>query len=115
MGVVALHHDVVDTDHVALGDGGGVVNGAEPEIAAQHLAREQVRGPGVALGARRRVRQHVVGAVHQHRDPANATFGEAPLAVPGSAAGRRTTATRPAANKRVDGEDGGQQLERRVR
>ena len=36
-------------DHVALRHGGRVVDGAEPEVAPQHLARQQVRRPGRAL------------------------------------------------------------------
>ena len=46
VGVVALHHDVVDADAVAQLDDRRVVDGAEPEVAAQDLARAQLRRPG---------------------------------------------------------------------
>ena len=113
VGVVALHHDVVDADDVALRHGGRVVDGAEPEVAPQHLARQQVGRPGVALGARRRVPEHVVGPVHQHGHPADAALGQGDVQ---SGEAQRHARPQPLAGgeQRVDREDGGQQLERRV-
>ena len=39
VGVVALHHDVVDADAVAHLQRGRVVDGAEPEVALHRLRR----------------------------------------------------------------------------
>src|SRR5438309_11146225 len=37
MGIVDLHHDVVDADHMAQADRRWIVDGAEPEVAAQDI------------------------------------------------------------------------------
>ena len=112
--VVALHHDVVDADDVALCDGRRVVNGAEPEVAPQHLTRQEVRGPGGALAAGRRMTQDVIGPVHQHRDPADPTLGERHLEIREA---KRHAGPQPFARSEegVHGEQRGQQLERRIR
>ena len=112
--VVALHHDVVDADDVALPDGGRVVDGAEPEVAPEHLARQEFRGPRGALAAGRRVTQDVVGPVHQHRDPPDAALGQRHLQVRKA---ERHAGPQPFAGgeERVHGEHGGQQFERWIR
>ena len=111
--VVALHHDVVEADHVALRHGGRVVDGAEPEVAPEDLARQEVRRPGGALGARGRMAQDVVGPVHQHRDPPDAALGQRHLQAR-EAQGDARPEPFAGGQERVHGEHGGQQLERRV-
>ena len=84
-----------------------------PEVPAQHLAREQVAGPGVALRARGGVLEHVVRAVHQHRHPADAAFGQRDVEAGET---ERHAGPQPFARRqqRVHGEEGRQELEGRV-
>src|SRR5205807_8993970 len=70
VGKIDLHHDVVDSDGVAGVDGRRVVDGAEPEVAAQHVGRANVpgqAGPGAVDDG--------VEAVDEHGHPADAALG----------------------------------------
>ena len=42
--VVAFEHDVVDADAVANFDCGRIIDGAEPEVAAEDLGRQDAAG-----------------------------------------------------------------------
>src|SRR5262245_47461261 len=72
VGIVGLHHDVLDADAVARVDRRRVVDRAEPEVALQRLSRAVV-GPEAAVDVARAV-DDVVEPVEEHRDPADATF-----------------------------------------
>ncbi len=80
VGVVDLHHDVVDPDGVAGVDRRRVVDGAEPEAAAQHVGRALVPAHAVAGAV-----DEVVEPVEQHGHPADAALGHRHLAGRGSA------------------------------
>ena len=114
VGVVALHHDVVDADPWRMRDDRGVVDGAEPEVAAQHLAR------AAAPRARPRLSvpdaewlEDVVDPVHQHRHPADAPLGHGHGQV-GEAQGHAGPQPFGRGHEGVHREEGGEQLEGRV-
>ena len=73
VGVVALDHDVVDADAVTKRERRRVVDGAEPEVALQHLARAQVdTTPHRAPPSR--VVDDVVEPVEEQRHPSDAAL-----------------------------------------
>jgi len=75
--VVALPGDGVETDYAARLDADGVVDEAGDHVLAPHLARlaalEVLVRPGVV------VLVHVVGALEEVRDPADAALGQRDL------------------------------------
>ena len=77
--VVALDHDVVDADDVALDERRRVLDGAEVEVAPEHLRGRS--GDVVPRAVHRVVPRHVVEPVDQTRDPADAALGQADLQV----------------------------------
>ena len=48
MGIVGLHHDVVNSDPMTGVDGRRVVEGAEPEVPGQHIGGSGVSSEPVA-------------------------------------------------------------------
>ena len=73
--VVGLEADVVDADAVALLEPRPVLDGAEPEVALQHLGRGEVDALPRAVHVL--VALDVVEPVEQTGDPADAALGEA--------------------------------------
>src|SRR6185437_1391384 len=74
VGVVGLQQHVLGADAVDGAEGGGVLDGAEPEVPLQHLGRaELLAGPGAVHVA---VPLHVVEAVQQPGHPADAPLGD---------------------------------------
>ncbi len=113
MGIVALHHDVIDPDDVAQDHGGRVVDGAVPEVPPQDLAGPHGRRPGRALVAGGRVAQHVVGPIHEHGHPPDAPLGHGDVQAR-EAQGHPRPQPFAAGHQGVDREEGGQQLEGRI-
>ena len=76
VGVVDLHHDVLHPYGVAGLDGRGVVDGAEPEVATQHVRRADVPAHAVPGAV-----DDVVEAVDEHGHPADAPLGHGQLEI----------------------------------
>ena len=75
-------------------DGGRVVDGAEPEVAPEHLARQEIRGPGGALASRTPSDSGRSRPGPSASGPTRCHPRTARPAGPGSAAPRPTTAIR---------------------
>ena len=72
VGIVGLEENIFDPDSVTGGDGGRIVNHAEPEITTQGLARRAILGgPTLAIA---RARHQVVQAIGQHGDPTDSAL-----------------------------------------
>jgi len=78
VGIVDLDTDVLHADRVAGGHGGDVLNGAEAEVAAQHVSRARATHALVAVAA---AIADAVEALEQHGHPPDAALRHGDLQV----------------------------------